>query len=189
MQDWIADYVRLQKAALDSIPAAGVAGLVDTLRTALLGDRQVFIIGNGGSAANASHFVTDLGKGASDALKRRFRCLSLNDNVAWMTAIGNDYSYEDVFVRQLENYGRSGDVLIAVSVSGNSPNLVKAIQWARDHGLETVALVGAKRGRMAELAKQVIVVGDTHYGRVEDAQMGILHMACYAFMERPELAS
>ncbi len=188
MQDWIAEYVRRQKATLDSIPAAGVAALVDLLRTALNADRQIFIMGNGGSAANASHFVTDLGKGASDALGRRFRCLALNDNVPWMTAIGNDYSYEDVFVRQLENYGRPGDVLIGVSVSGNSPNLVKALQWAHDQGLETVALVGAKRGRMADLAKLAVVIGDTHYGRVEDAQMGILHMACYAFMERPELA-
>ena len=188
MQDWIADYIRRQKATLDSIPTAGVAGLVDTLRTALKADRQVFIMGNGGSAANASHFVTDLGKGASDKLGKRFRCLSLNDNVPWMTAIGNDYSYDDVFLRQLENYGRAGDVLIGVSVSGNSPNLVKALQWAKDKGLETVALVGAKRGKMAEIAKLTVVVEDTHYGRVEDAQMGILHMACYAFMENPQLA-
>ncbi len=188
MQEWFAEYVRLQKATLDSIPTAQLEGVLQVLRTALQEDRQIFAIGNGGSAANASHFVTDLGKGASDALGRRFRCLSLTDNVAWMTAIGNDYSYEDVFVRQLENYGRSGDVVIAISVSGNSPNLVKALQWANQKGLRTVALVGAKRGRMAEVADNTVVIGDTHYGRVEDAQMGILHMLCYAFMERPEIA-
>ena len=187
MQSWLNEYIQRQKAALDSIPTAGVAAVVDVLRKALLADRQIFAIGNGGSAANASHFITDLGKGSSDAIGRRFRCLSLNDNVAWMTAIGNDYAYEDVFVRQLENYGRAGDVLITISVSGNSPNLVKAIQWAGAHQLETVAIVGAKRGRMADIAKHVIVINDTHYGRVEDAQMGILHMLCYAFMEKPEL--
>ena len=75
-----------------------------------------------------------------------------------------------------------------MSVSGNSPNLVKAIEWAKKNGLHTVALVGGKRGRLAELAEQVIVVNDTHYGRVEDAHMGICHMLCYAFMERPEWA-
>ena len=187
MQEWFSDYIERQKAALASIPLDRVAGIVDVLRTALRADRQIFAIGNGGSAANASHFITDLGKGSSDAIGRRFRCLSLNDNVAWMTAIGNDYAYEDVFVRQLENYGRTGDVVIGVSVSGNSPNLVKALQWGKEHGLETVALVGAKRGRMAEIARHVVVIDDTHYGRVEDAQMGILHMLCYAFMERPEL--
>jgi D-sedoheptulose 7-phosphate isomerase len=188
MQDWIAEYVRRQKAALDSIPAREVAALVDLLRDALMEDRQVFIAGNGGSAANASHFITDLGKGASDAVGRRFRCLSLNDNASWMTAIANDYAYEDVFVRQLENYGRARDVFIGVSVSGNSPNLLKATKWARDNGLSTVALVGAKRGGMAEIAERVLVIDDTHYGRVEDAQMGILHMLCYAFMERPDIA-
>ncbi|MCC7376424.1 MAG: SIS domain-containing protein [Verrucomicrobiales bacterium] len=189
MQDWLKDYVGRQKATLDSIPLDGVAAVLEALRTALRDDRQILIMGNGGSAANASHFITDLGKGASDAIGKRFRCLALNDNVAWLTAIGNDYSYDDVFLRQLENYGRAGDVLIGVSVSGNSPNCVKAMEWARAKGLKTVALVGAKRGRMADLAHIPVVIGDTHYGRVEDAQMGILHMLCYAFMEKPALAT
>ena len=148
----------------------------------------MFIFGNGGSAANASHFATDLGKGASDKLGKPFRVMSLNDNVSWMTAIGNDYAYEDVFVRQLQNYGRPGDMVLSLSVSGNSPNCVKALEWAKGKGLKTVALVGAKRGRMAEIAEQVIVIDDTHYGRVEDAHMGICHLLCYAFIEHPEWA-
>jgi D-sedoheptulose 7-phosphate isomerase len=188
MQSWITDYLQAQKRALDSIPANAVAGLIELLGTAWQEDRQIFVAGNGGSAANASHFATDLGKGASDKLKRRFRVLSLNDNVSWMTALGNDYSYDEVFVGQLRNYGRAGDLLLALSVSGNSPNLVKALTWARDNGLVTIALVGRKRGAMAELARHVIVIDDDHYGRVEDAQMGICHLLCYAFMERPELA-
>ena len=81
-----------------------------------------------------------------------------------------------------------GDLLIVVSVSGNSPNLVRVVEWAKEHGVETAALVGAKRGRLAEIADEVLVVEDTHYGRVEDVQMHILHMLCYAFMELPELA-
>ena len=114
---------------------------------------------------------------------KRFRVVALNDNVSWMTAIANDYAYEDVFVRQLENYARPDDIAMSLSVSGNSPNCVKALAWARAHGLKTVAMVGAKRGRMAEVAEQVLVIQDTHYGRVEDAQMGICHLLCYAFME------
>src|SRR6267378_1133763 len=125
MKQWIADYIKAQKAAHDSIPADAVAQLIEKLRQALKVDRQIFVFGNGGSAANASHFVTDLGKGSSDKLAGRFRCLSLNDNVSWLTAVGNDYDYEDVFVRQLMNYARSGDLLLAMSVSGNSPNVVK----------------------------------------------------------------
>ena len=188
MNQWIADYIKAQKAAHDSIPLDAVAQLIEKLRQALKEDRQIFVFGNGGSAANASHFATDLGKGASDKLGKRFRVLSLNDNVPWLTALANDYTYEDVFVRQLENYGRAGDIALGISVSGNSPNCVKALDWAKKNGLKTVALVGAKRGRMAEIAEQVLVINDTHYGRVEDAQMGILHMLCYAFMENPQWA-
>jgi len=187
MKQWISDYIKAQKAAHDSIPADGVAQLVEKLRTALKEDRQVFVFGNGGSAANASHFATDLGKGASDKTGKRFRVLSLTDNVSWMTALGNDYAYEDIFSGQLQNFGKPGDIALGISVSGNSPNCVKALEWAKKNGLRTVAFVGAKRGRMAEIAEQVIVIADTHYGRVEDAQMGICHMLCYAFMENPGL--
>src|SRR6267154_369446 len=106
MNRWITDFITAQKAALDSIPADAVAQLIQTFKKALAEDRQIFVFGNGGSAANASHFITDLGKGASDKLGRRFRCLSLNDNVSWMTALGNDYTYEDIYLRQLMNYAR-----------------------------------------------------------------------------------
>lgn len=163
-----------------------VAELIDRLRSALQENRQIFVFGNGGSAANASHFATDLGKGASDKMGKRFRVLSLNDNVSWMTALANDYAYEDIFVGQLQNYGQPGDLALSLSVSGNSPNCVKALAWAKQNGLHTVALVGAKRGRMAEIAERVIVINDMHYGRVEDAQMTICHLICYAFMENPE---
>lgn len=188
MNEWISDYIKAQKAALDSIPVDAVAQAVNTLRDALKADRQIFVFGNGGSAANASHFATDLGKGSSDKLGKHFRVLSLNDNVSWITALGNDYHYDDIYARQLRNYGKRGDVVLSLSVSGNSPNCVKALEWAKQNGLHTIALVGAKRGRMAEIADQVIVINDTHYGRVEDAQMGIAHMLCYAFMEKPEIA-
>lgn len=188
MNDWISNYLQAQKAALDSIPIEGVARLIETLRQALKDDRQIFVFGNGGSAANASHFATDLGKGSSDKLGQRFRVLALNDNVSWLTALANDFAYDQAFVGQLQNYGRPGDVAFGISVSGSSPNCVKALEWARAHGLRTVALVGARRGRMAEVAEQVIVINDTHYGRVEDAQMGICHLLCYAFMENPAWA-
>src|SRR6267154_6651340 len=124
MKQWISDYVRAQKAAHDSIPVEVVAKLIGVLRTVLEEGRQVFVFGNGGSAANASHFATDLGKGASDKLGKRFRVLSLTDNVSWITALANDYAYEDVFVRQLENYAHPGDLALVLSVSGNSPNCV-----------------------------------------------------------------
>src|SRR5499427_5469135 len=115
MKEWIRDYIRAQKAAHDSIPVEAVVGLIQMLKEALQQERQIFVFGNGGSAANASHFATDLGKGASDKTGKRFRVLSLNDNVSWMTALGNDYSYEEVFVGQLQNYGKPDDIAMGIS--------------------------------------------------------------------------
>jgi D-sedoheptulose 7-phosphate isomerase len=183
LQHWILEYLARQNALLGSLPAAAVARLIERIRDAGSDQSTIFIVGNGGSAASAAHFATDLGKGASDRCPTRFRVMSLADNVPWLTATGNDYAYDEVFVRQLMNFGQPNDILIAVSVSGNSPNLVKAVQWANEQGLDTVALVGAKRGRLADCAKQTIVVEETHYGRVEDIHMTILHLLCYAIME------
>jgi len=189
MIDWISAYLAAQQRALASLKPEELVPLIATLQEAYRNDAQIFVIGNGGSAANASHFAVDLGKGASDVLPRRFRVLSLTDNVAWITALGNDYSYEDVFVRQLMNYARPGDVLIGISVSGNSPNCVRAFDWAKATGVKTMALVGSKRGHMGELADQLVVIPDSHYGRVEDVQMNILHLLAYAFWEKPELVA
>ena len=189
MKEWISDYIAAERKALDTIPVDQVADAIETVKEALNNDRQIFVFGNGGSAANCSHFATDLGKGSSDAVGKRFKIVSLNDNVSWMTAIGNDYSYEDIYLRQLENYGQAGDIVLTMSVSGSSPNLVKAFEWANDNGLHTIALVGGKRGKLADLASETIVIDDTHYGRAEDCQMGIAHMLCYAFMEVEELKS
>ena len=183
LKTWLSNYVSAQKAALDSISPLEVENAVNLLREAHTHDRQIFVIGNGGSAANASHFATDLGKGSSDALGKRFRVMSLTDNTPWITALGNDDDYADIFRRQLENFARPGDLVLAMSVSGNSPNLVKATEWANLHQLTTIALVSALPGKLSTIAQHVIAVNDSHFGRVEDAHMGICHMMAYAFME------
>src|SRR5690554_5970623 len=183
-ENFLNDYLNAHQKALASLPVEQIAELVQKYRNALEEDRQIFVFGNGGSAANASHFITDLSKGASDALPKRFRAMSLNDNMAWITALGNDYSYDDVFVRQLMNFAQPGDMVMVMSVSGNSPNLVKAVTWAKEQGVYTVSLLGGKRGKLAEVSDFCIGVGDVHYGRVEDLHMGICHMICYAFMEK-----
>ena len=187
MKDWISDYIAAEQKALASIPVEQVEQAIETVKGALQNDRQIFVFGNGGSASNSSHFATDLGKGSSDAVGKRFKVLSLNDNVSWMTAIGNDYEYEGIYKRQLENYGQSGDVVLTMSVSGSSPNLVEACKWAKENGLHVIALVGGKRGTLTEIADNCIVVEETHYGRAEDCQMGIAHMICYAFIENSGL--
>jgi D-sedoheptulose 7-phosphate isomerase len=184
MEAYVKEYLEAQKAALEAVPIDQVAELIQKFKQAWDEDRGIYVFGNGGSAANSSHFVTDLGKSASDAMKKPFRCLSINDNTPWITAIGNDYDYKDIYLRQLMNFGKPGDLVMTLSVSGNSPNVVAAIEWAREHGLYTIALVGGKRGKLAAIADFVIAVESTHYGRVEDVQMGICHMICYAFIEQ-----
>lgn len=184
MNAYLSQYIEAQKETLSAIPLDQVAELIALFKKAWHEDRRVFVFGNGGSAANASHFVTDLGKSASDATGKPFRCLSLNDNMSWITALGNDYSYEDVFLRQLSTLAGPGDIVFTMSVSGNSPNVVAAVKWAKSQGLYVVSLVGGKRGQLAELSDSVIVIDSTHYGRVEDAHMGICHMICYAFIEK-----
>lgn len=187
MKAFLKDYVNEQRSALESIPLDEVEKLIGHFKNALQEDRQIFVFGNGGSAANASHMITDLGKGASDKTYRRFRCLSLNDNNNWLTAIGNDYCYDDIFLRQLQNYARPGDLALVMSVSGNSPNLVKAVAWCKENNIRTVALLGKNKALLSDIADQVIAVNSGHYGRVEDCHMHICHMVCYAFMEMEQL--
>jgi D-sedoheptulose 7-phosphate isomerase len=184
MKAYISNYIDAQKRALDTIATDELATLLTVFEKAHAESRQIFVCGNGGSASNSSHFVTDLGKGSSDKLGKRFKVLSLNDNISWITALGNDYAYDQVYAMQLQNYAQAGDILMMLSVSGNSPNLVKAAEWARANGVVVVSLVGGKRGALAELSDYCMVIDDTHYGRVEDAQMTISHILCYYFMER-----
>jgi D-sedoheptulose 7-phosphate isomerase len=176
-------YLASHKKTLESIPTKKVDEIVQLFKHALDNERNIFVFGNGGSAANASHFITDLGKGSSDKTYKRFKCQSLNDNTAWISAIGNDYSYDEIFSRQLMNLAKPGDLMLTMSVSGSSPNLVKAVEWCKANNVHSIALVGGKKGKLAEIADTVLVVEDTHYGRVEDAHMGICHMIAYAFME------
>lgn len=184
MKNWISDYIRRTQRIYDALPIDQVIRIAELLKRTHAEERMIFTFGNGANAAHASHFAADLGKGASDKLDKPFRILSLNDNSAWMTAIGNDYSYEDVFLRQISNYAQPGDVAFTMSVSGSSPNCVTAVRWANEHGLHTVAIVGARRGELADLAEIAIVLDDTHYGRVEDVQIAICHMLAGLFIEK-----
>ena len=185
--DFVTRYLLAQKSTLGTIPGGQVVDLIALFKRALDEERQVFIFGNGGSAASAMHFATDLGKGASDKTHKRFRCISLSDNTGWLTALGNDYSFEDIFVRQLINLARPGDLVYTMSVSGNSPNLIKAVEWCRKNQVHSVALLGGAKGKLSDLVDTAVVINDTHYGRVEDAHMTICHMIAFAFMENSEL--
>lgn len=167
------------KWTLDEIDASALARVVEVFREARDDGRQILLIGNGGSAATASHMACDLGKGTvdpSDPQFRRFRVLSLSDNCALMTALGNDLSFDDVFADQLRIVMREGDVVVLISASGNSPNLVKAHEYARSRGAVTIGLLGFGGGRLRGMVDVPVVVSSRNYGISEDFHLILQHV-------------
>ena len=170
-------YFEYLGSMLGRIDPDQVAKFADVILDARKEDRTVFFIGNGGSAATASHFANDVGVGTA-AQGKPFRVLSLCDNISMMTAIANDFGYEEMFLRQLAILAKPGDVLVAISASGNSPNLLRAVEWAIDHQVLTVGLTGFDGGKLRQLVHHSVHVpsekGD--YGPVEDAHMVLDHL-------------
>ncbi len=146
-------------------------------------NRHIFICGNGGSASTASHFSCDMVKGASFERERRFRILALTDSLPTLTAYSNDVCYECVFEEQLRNFAQQGDIVMAISASGNSPNVLRAIEYGNSIGCKTIALTGRDGGKLGMLAQLNLQVRAEHMGRIEDAHLVICHMIAYHFME------
>ena len=183
IEAFAADYIQNLQAVLADVDAAEVVGVIELMREARDVGKRVYAIGNGGSASTASHFVNDMGKGASVGREVRFKVIPLTDNVEWMTALSNDICYEDVFVEQLRNFAESGDVLLALSGSGNSENVLRAVQYANQVGCHTVGFSGRKGGKLKDLVQHSIVVNSDHMGQIEDMHMILQHIVCYYFME------
>lgn len=169
--------------ALETIDLEKVQQAIDWFREARDQGRQIFVCGNGGSASTASHFACDVVKGASFNRAARFRIMALTDSLPTLTAYSNDVGYEVVFEEQLKNFARPGDLVMGISGSGNSPNVLRAIEYANAAGCRTIALSGRDGGKLGKLAQLNIQVSEPHMGRIEDAHMAICHMIGYAFME------
>jgi D-sedoheptulose 7-phosphate isomerase len=175
--------------AIETIDLSKVSQVIDAFTQARDEGRQIFVCGNGGSASTASHFVCDMVKGASYNREPRFRIMALTDSLPTLTAYSNDVGYECVFVEQLKNFARSGDVVMAISGSGNSPNVLRAVEYGNSTGCRTIALTGRDGGQLGRLAELNIQVSDPHMGRIEDAHLIVTHMICYYFMDTAKPAS
>ena|ERR1041385_145453 len=177
--------------AIESIDLEKVGQAIQILSQARESGRRIFVCGNGGSASTASHFATDMVKGASYGRDSRFRIMALTDSLPTITAYSNDVSYECVFVEQLKNFAEPGDVVIAISSSGNSPNVLRAVEHGNSIGCRTIALTGREGGQLGPLAQLNIQIAHTHTGRIEDLHMVVMHMIGYYFMEeeRPHQTS
>ncbi|MBI1354012.1 MAG: SIS domain-containing protein [Acidobacteria bacterium] len=170
-------------AALDTLDLAKVEQAIDAFRVARDEGRTIFVFGNGGSAATANHFVCDVIKGCSYGCDKRFKMMALSEMLPTMTAYANDVGYDAVFVEPLRNFAKPGDIVMAISGSGNSPNVVRAIEYANEIDCLTIGLTGFDGGKLGRLAKLQIHVDDRHMGRAEDGHMIVCHMICYAFMD------
>jgi len=183
-----AEYKRSVLEAIERIDLDQVHRAIEWFRETRDGGRRIFVCGNGGSASTASHFVCDMVKGASLKCARRFRIQALNDSIATLTAYSNDVSYDVVFAEQLRNFAEPDDLFMAISGSGNSPNVVRAMEYANSAGCRTIALTGRDGGKLGPLARMNIQVSVPHMGRIEDAHMIVCHMICYYFMDEEPAA-
>lgn len=184
VSDHVTDYLERLRESLDDIPSTAVSELGNILYRAYHMGSAVFIVGNGGSASTASHMAADLAKNTIGPHMTRFRVMSLNDNMSLLTALANDDGYENIFREQLVNLIKPGDVLIAISASGNSPNVLRAIEYARTRNAQTVGLLGFTGGRALELVDRAIHVRSHDYGVVEDAHLVLNHILIEYFQQR-----
>lgn len=176
LADNIETYLDRLSTAVGALPRERLTQLGEMLYRVYRNEKQVFTLGNGGSASTASHMAADLAKNTIGPNMRRFRVLSLNDNAAILTALANDLGYENVFREQLQNLIRPGDLLIAISASGRSPNVLNALRYAQSQCAETACLLGFDGGDAVSLCDVAIVVPSDHYGMIEDIHLIINHI-------------
>ena len=171
------NYLKYLTTILDKIDSEEIEKFTKTLLNARENGVTIYFAGNGGSAATASHFANDIAIGTND-YQKPFRVISLSDNVAILTALGNDFGYDEIFVRQLRVLGKKGDLLVCISASGNSINLINACQYAKSVGIKTVALTAFDGGKIKSMVDEGIHVptGNLEYGPEEDAHMILDHL-------------
>ena len=183
----IKSYVIELKATLDRLPWDKIEEAISVLHYARMTDKQVFILGNGGSAATASHFACDLGKTTILSDRPRFRAIALTDNMPIFSAYANDYGYEHVFSEQLANLINPGDIVIGISGSGNSANVLNAIRLARSTQAVTIAFTGFDGGKLKDLVDICILVPSYCMEQVEDIHLMLEHLICNCLRKEPAL--
>jgi D-sedoheptulose 7-phosphate isomerase len=177
------DYRKQLIDTLAGLDLTKVDQAIEWLKEARDQQRHIFVCGNGGSASTASHFACDIVKGASYNRQSRFRIMALTDSLPTLTAYSNDVGYDCVFAEQLKNFAEPGDVVMAISGSGNSPNVLRAVEYAHSAGCKTIALTGRDGGKLGQLAQLNIQACVPHMGRIEDAHIIVCHMIGYYFMD------
>jgi D-sedoheptulose 7-phosphate isomerase len=186
MKQYMDNYFNKIKEIIDSLDRSSIEKVAKLIESAYYDEKHIFIVGNGGSAATASHMANDFSKGIKTGTDKHFKTMSLTDNMALFTAIGNDEGYEKVFVDQLKVFLGKDDLVIGISASGNSQNVINALEYAKSHDAKAVGIVGFDGGKIKEIADECIHVKTEHglYGHVEDMHMLINHLISGYFIER-----
>ena len=183
MKNFVDQYLADLRSVLTRLDSAAIARAIDWLRDARDRGRTIYICGNGGSASIASQMVVDVVKGGSFRKKARFKMIGLTDSIATITAYGNDEGYDTVFVEPLRNFAQADDILIAISGSGNSANVLRAVEFARSVGCRTIGVSTGEGGKLRESTDLPLLVPSRHMGRLEDCFFIITHILAYAFIE------
>jgi D-sedoheptulose 7-phosphate isomerase len=183
------EYLLAVQEVLERLDHAVIDQMVEAVWRAYEAGRTLFLFGNGGSAALASHFACDIGKGTIAGRERRLKTIALADNVALITAWANDKSYEDIFSEQLDGLAEKGDIAMAISGSGNSPNVIRGLETARKIGAQTLVLTGFAGGRAKALGDLCLVVPSNSMQHIEDAHLCATHAIFLAIRERMKQAN
>jgi D-sedoheptulose 7-phosphate isomerase len=175
------EYLEELKDLLNTFPHDKFEEIVNALKSAHNDGKHVFIMGNGGSGSTASHFACDINKGCCMGIEKKFKVICLNDNIPTMLAYANDLSYDMVFVEQLKNFLQPGDIVIGISGSGNSENVIQAVTYAKENQAKTVGLTGFDGGRLAQLVDIPLIASINDMQKVEDVHMIVVHMIMQYF--------
>jgi D-sedoheptulose 7-phosphate isomerase len=182
-EDFVRQYLAELARTIGQLDCRAIAQAIEWMEQCRDAGGCIYACGNGGSALIASQMVVDVIKGASYGRAKRFKMISLTDSPGTILAYANDVDYEVVFVEQLKNFAQPGDLLIGISGSGNSPNVLRAVEYARWIGCRTIGLTTGQGGRLKDLVDLPILVPSGHMGRLEDCFFAITHVLCYAFIE------
>lgn len=183
-QSIVEKYLSDLHTCLDELPPQDIEAIAGIIFNAYKKGKRIFLMGNGGSAATSSHFARDLRIGTACPDKPRLQAISITDNTPMVTAIANDTDYSNIFREQLIGQLKKGDVVIAISASGNSPNVIKAVEYARSEGAVTIGLTGFSGGKLSKLADKSITLSSRDYGPVEDIHLCLAHMISYLVREK-----
>jgi D-sedoheptulose 7-phosphate isomerase len=179
-QQFAREYLSGLTGVIDRFDYARFSEIVDRILSAYRRQARIFVMGNGGSATTASHFACDINKGCCLDLTKKFKMICLNDNLPSLMALANDLDYRSVFEEQLKNFFESGDLVIGISGSGNSENVLRAVRYARENGGATIGFSGFGGGKLAEIVDTAFVARVDDMQKVEDLHMILVHMIMQA---------